>query len=111
MRTIPIAVFLLFAAAASAAEPGDGAISLRLAQDVRKEAIADPERPSPPRHSAVMAQDELLGDTLGRWLGVRDGSWDMFADTLAPAGKGGPTIAGTIRKNAAEILLRWHPDE
>jgi len=56
-----------------------------------------------------LARGELLGEALGRRLGVHNGRWDMFDATLA--GKGGPMIAGTVRKNAAEIQLRWRPDE
>ena len=67
------------------------------------------ENLSPLRRDAHLARGELLGEALGRRLGVHNGRWDMFDATLA--GKGGPMIAGTVRKNAAEIQLRWRPDE
>jgi hypothetical protein len=59
---------------------------------------------------------ELLGDALGNWMGVKAGRWDLFHATLFDDGTAGdeansPVIAGTIRKNAAEIQLRWHPGE
>jgi hypothetical protein len=106
MRALPIAVFLLFATAASAQEPS---VPLRLVADTP--AVADPEKLLPLRRDAPWAHNELLGDALGRWLGVHNGRCDMFGDTLAVTGERGPTIAGTIRKNAAEIQLRWRPDE
>ncbi|MGC9953725.1 MAG: hypothetical protein ABSD21_05570 [Rhizomicrobium sp.] len=111
MRTLLIAVFVLFATAASAEEPSDRALPLRLPPDTHKAAAAAPEKLSPPSHDAFWVQDKFLGDALGHWLGVHNGRWDMFEETLATTDEGGPTIAGTVRKNRAEIQLRWHPDE
>jgi hypothetical protein len=59
---------------------------------------------------------ELLGDALGNWMGVKDGRWDVFNAALfddgTPSGKtNSPTIAGTVRADAALIQLRWHPGE
>jgi hypothetical protein len=106
MRALLIAAFLLFATAASAQEPS---VSLRLAADAQ--AVTVPEKLLPSRRDTYWVHNELLGDALGRWLGVRNGRWDMFAETPAATDEGSPTIAGTIRKNAAEIQLRWRPDE
>jgi hypothetical protein len=106
MRALSIAAFLLFATGASAQEPS---VSLPLAAGAQP--AAGPENPPPSRRDTYWLHNELLGDALGRWLGVRNGRWDMFARTLAATNEGGPTIAGTIRKNAAEIQLRWRPDE
>ncbi|MDE2183433.1 MAG: hypothetical protein KGJ78_10475 [Alphaproteobacteria bacterium] len=55
-------------------------------------------------------QKELLGDALGRWLGVRNGKLDVFEDRLSNE-PGYPIVSGTIRKDAAEIQLRWRADE
>ena len=108
MRTLIIAAVLLFATAASAEEPGDRAPSLRLAQFINKAAVADPENLAPPRHGAGWAQNELLGDALGGWMGVHNGRWDMVDDVIT---EGGPTIGGTFKKGAAIVQLRCHPDE
>lgn len=107
MRTILI-VAILLSATAAAQDMDDRAVPLRLV--VLPRAIgANPGNLTPYRQ-ARWPQDELLGDALGRWLGVDNGRWDVFPQTLA-AGDGGPVIAGTFRKNAAEIQLRWHPGE
>ena len=108
MRAVLIAAFLLFATAASAEEPS---VPLRLAVDIHKAPAAAPEKLSLSRRDARWEHNELLGDALGQWLGVHNGRWDVFAETLAATDESGPTIAGTIRKNAAEIQLRWRPDE
>jgi hypothetical protein len=108
MRAILVAALLLFATAASAEEP---VVSLRLAAGRQNPFAAASQSLSPLRREARWAHGELLGEALGRWLGVQNGRWDMFDASLAPAGKSGPTVAGTIRKNTAEIQLRWRPDE
>ena len=51
---------------------------------------------------------EKLGDVLGNLLGVHDGRWDLLSDSAA---EDGPVLAGTFRRGAAEIQLRWHPGE
>ena len=107
MRALPIAALLLFATAAHAGEPG---ISLRLASARQTAPSARPEN-LPPRREVRWERSELLGEALGRWLGVRDGRWDLFDASLLQPGEGGPVLAGTVRKNAAEIQLRWRPDE
>ena len=109
MRIILIAALLLSVTAACAQEANVRALSLRMAP--AKAASADGETLSPSRRDAPWARDELMGEALGRWLGVHNGRWDVFAEPLAAAGEGGPTIAGTIRKNAAEIQLLWSPDK
>ncbi|MGA7676015.1 MAG: hypothetical protein WCA78_13335 [Rhizomicrobium sp.] len=109
MRIILIAALLSSATAASAQEASDRALSLRMAPF--EATSADGEKLSSSRRDAVWAQGELVGDALGNWLGVHNGRLDVFVKSLAAAGENGPTIAGTIRKNAAEIQLRWHPDE
>lgn len=106
MRAVPIAALLLFATAAHAEEP---AVSLRLAGGRQDRPVSQAENLSPPRRDAHWAHGELLGEALGRWFGVHNGRWDMFDATLA--GEGGPMIAGTVRKNTAEIQLRWRPGE
>ena len=108
MRAILIAALLLFATAASAEEP---VVSLRLAAGRQDPFVPVPVSLSSLRPDAPWARTELLGEALGRRLGVRNGRWDMFDARLAPAGKSGPTLAGTVRKNRAEIQLRWRPDE
>ena len=108
MRTLIIAVFLLFATAASAQEAGERAPSLRPAQYANTAAAADLEKLAPPRRGARWEQDELVGDALGGWLGVHKGRWEMYDGVLT---EGGPTIDGTFKKGAAVIQLRWHPDE
>jgi len=55
-------------------------------------------------------KDTVIGDRIGVWLGVTAGRWDLFDDG-SPSDKGSPTLAGTIRKGAAEIQVVWHPDE
>jgi len=106
MRAVSIAALLLFTTSAHAEEQ---AISLRLTAGRQDRSVLQAENLSPLLRDAHWARDELLGEALGRWLGVHNGRWDMFDATLA--GKGGPMIAGTVRKNAAEIQLRWRPDE
>ncbi len=108
MRIVLIVAILLSATAAAAQDMDDRAVPLRLV--VLPQAIgANPGKLMPHRR-ARWPQDELLGDALGRWLGVDNGRWDVLPQTLA-AGDGGPVIAGTFRKNAAEIQLRWRPGE
>ncbi len=108
MRAVLIVAILLSAAAAAAQDMGDPAAPWRLVVLPRATG-AIPGNPMPYRR-ARWPQDELLGDALGRWLGVDNGRLDVFPQTLA-ASDGGPVIAGTFRKNAAEIQLRWHPGE
>ena len=108
MRTITIAAVLLFATAASAEEPGDRALSLRQVQYVNTAAVADPDKLASPRHSTNWAQDELVGDALGSWMGVHNGRWEMYDGVHT---KGEPTIGGTFKKGAAVIQLRWRSDE
>lgn len=106
MRAVPIAAFLLYATAAHAEEP---AVSFQLTAGQLDRIGLRAETLSPQRRNADWAHSELLGEALGRWLGVHNGRWDMIDATFA--GQGGPMIAGTVRKNAAEIQLRWRPDE
>ncbi|MDE2133104.1 MAG: hypothetical protein KGM97_10400 [Alphaproteobacteria bacterium] len=107
MRTVLIVAALLSAAAA-AQDMGDHAAPLRLV--VLSRAIGANPGKLMSQRQARWPQDELLGDALGRWLGVDHGRWDVFPQTLA-MGDGGPVIAGTFRKNAAEIQLRWRPGD
>ncbi len=62
-----------------------------------------PVRPSP------WEKRELLGEAMGRWLGVKGGRWDAFNGKLFEDFETSPVISGTIRKNAAQIQLRWRP--
>jgi len=102
MRAFLVAAFLLITAAASA-----GDVDLR----------AHSWRPDGPKTSALSApakpwmQHQMLGDALGNLLGVHDGRWDLFTETVTDEEENGPAIAGTIRRGAAEIQLRWHPGE
>ncbi|MBU6299288.1 MAG: hypothetical protein KGJ79_16695 [Alphaproteobacteria bacterium] len=91
------------AASASAADLNGHALlqaKLRIAE-------AGPAYLRTPPRDLQWTRNRLLGDALGTWLGIHNGRWDMFDE---PAGEG-PAICGTVRKNAAEIQLRWHPDE
>lgn len=60
-------------------------------------------RPSP------WERREMLGEAMGRVLGMRNGRWDAFSGQLFEDFENGPVIAGTFRKSAAQIQLRWRP--
>jgi hypothetical protein len=62
--------------------------------------------PAPP---SPWQKRELLGEAMGRWLGVRNGRWDAFDGKLFEDVVDSPVLSGTVRKNAAEIQLRWRP--
>ncbi len=109
MRALLIATFLLSFAAASGEDLNSRAHPLRLPLDgQRSQHFAG-------RQESVWSKDVVLGDRLGKWLGVRAGHLDLFNEPLFDDGTAPepsePTIAGTIRKDAAEIQLRWRPDE
>lgn len=61
-----------------------------------------------PKHSP-WEKRELLGEAMGRWLGVKDGRWDAFNGKLFEDFENGPVISGTVRHSAAQIQLRWRP--
>ena len=106
MRKVLIPGFLMFATAAQAEDMGNRAYPVNLPPDHRR----DMATPLPPVY-LPWSKGELIGDTMGRWLGMRGGKLDVFDQTLAFMGEDGPVLSGTIRKNAAEIQLRWHPGE
>jgi hypothetical protein len=60
------------------------------------------------RQTSPWAHDQMLGEALGDWLGVRNGCWEVYDGVLT---EGGPTIGGTFKKGAAVIQLRWHSGE
>jgi hypothetical protein len=95
------AFILLFFGSAAAAEPLDLAVTL-------PDFEACAETLCPARHSP-WERRELVGEAMGRWLGVRNGRWDAFSGKLFEEFENGPVISGTIRKNAAQIQLRWRP--
>ena len=99
MRVFVIAAFLSTIAAASAGEL-DGRSHAWLPDD--------PKSPAPYAPAKPWLGREKLGDVLGNLLGVHDGRWDILSDAAA---EGGPVLAGTFRRGAAEIQLRWHPGE
>jgi hypothetical protein len=94
-------------------------VSAAAAEDLNARAHPLPLPLNEQRNAARQADPpkrEVLGDALGNWMGVKDGHWDVFDAALFDDGTSGseakgPTIAGTVRKDAAEIQLRWHPGE
>ena len=105
MRQFLIAAVLLSCTAAAGEDLNTRAHPLLLPLETQKSLYFAGLTASPKR--------ELLGDTLGHWLGIRAGRLDVFSETLfADDSPGnGPILAGTIRKDAAEIQLRWRADE
>jgi hypothetical protein len=109
MRKLRVAAFLLSATAAFAGDTNFHVLQLPASPDgATKPGFA--EAP-PPRQAPLWLNNELLGDALGRWLGVKNGRWELFSETVALMGDSGPTIAGTVNKNAVKIQLRWRPGE
>ena len=106
MRKVLIPAFLMLATAAQAEDMGNRAYPVNLPPDHRRVMAT----PLPPVYMP-WSKGELIGDRMGRWLGVRDGKMDVFDQDLTLMGEDGPVLCGTIRKNAAEIQLRWHPGE
>jgi hypothetical protein len=107
MRQFLIAAVLLSCTAAAGEDLNTRAHPLLLPLDTQKtQHFAGPS-------AAASSPRELLGDTLGNWLGVRAGRWDVFSETLSDdnSSGNGPVLAGTVRKDAAEIQLRWRSDE
>ena len=103
MRTIFIAMLLLSATAAFAGEPNKSAPSeWQDKSDSNPLIITSLRQPSP------WDRDQMLGDAMGDALGIHNGRWEMVDGVLT---EGGPTIAGTFKKVAAVIQLRWHPGE
>ncbi len=106
MRIYVVAAVFFASAGAAAGDMNGGALPLQA--DVRNINTRSADQPPSPQ-AAQWTRNRLLGDALGAWLGVRNGRWEMFDEVLTP--EDGPAISGTIRKNAAEIQLRWHADE
>jgi len=105
MRQFLIAAVLLSCTAAAGEDLNTRAHPLLLPLDTQKtQYFVGP---------AASSRRELLGDTLGNWLGVRAGRWDVFSETLSDDNSpgNGPTLSGTVRRDAAEIQLRWRSDE
>jgi hypothetical protein len=97
----PLALVLLLVGPAGAGEPLDFATPpLSIERCV--------EQLCPVPHSR-WEKRELLGEAMGRWLGVQNGRWDAFNGKLFEDFDTSPVISGTVRKNAAEIQIRWRP--
>jgi hypothetical protein len=104
MRTTFIAMLLLSATAAFAGDPNSrGPSEWQDKSDDTALTSASLRQTSPWLHN------RLLGDAIGDWMGVHNGRWDMYDGALTR--DGGPSIAGTFKKGAAVIQLRWHPGE
>jgi hypothetical protein len=50
-------------------------------------------------------------DELADQLGFHDGKADFFETSLNGPDQKGPKIGGSFDSGAAEVVLRWHPDE
>jgi hypothetical protein len=103
MRTTFIAMLLLSATAAFAGEPDKSAPSQWQDKSDSTLLISISLRQTSP-----WDRNQMLGDALGDWMGVHNGRWDMVDGVLT---EDGPSIAGTFKKGAAVIQLRWHPGE
>lgn len=108
MRASLFAACLMSVSAAAGEDLNARAHPLPLPLDGQKSATYA-GRTDPPKR-------QLLGDALGNWMGIKGGRWDLFHAALFDDGTPGgeansPTIAGTVRADAAVIQLRWHPGE
>lgn len=106
MRRLVLLVLFLGPAAAADENAAGGKIDLKLPPPPNIRLCS--QTLCAPTHSP-WEKRELLGEAMGRWLGVKNGRWDAFNGKLFEDFENGPVISGTVRHGAAQIQLRWRP--